>query len=55
MICQRCDGTGLIERDRLYALLVLRKFETCPDCGGYGIIHCCEGEIANDPRGEDQE
>ena len=47
MICQRCDGTGLLERER--------KFEACPDCGGYGIIHCCEGEIANDPRGEDQE
>jgi hypothetical protein len=26
----------------------------CPDCGGYGIVHCCEGdrEIEDDDRPE---
>lgn len=29
MICERCGG----------------KVPICPDCGGTGISHCCEGEV----------
>jgi excinuclease UvrABC ATPase subunit len=40
MICQRCEGDGMILVDdparRDWA-------EPCPDCDGMGIAYCCEG------------
>lgn len=58
MICRRCHGRGsvwdlskavqnwetldkfpLTPNDKL-----LRPLGACPDCGGLGVIHCCEGE-----------
>lgn len=42
MICERCHGERFIQvhggGDR--APLI----EPCPDCGGCGLEHCCEGE-----------
>ena len=38
MRCDRCHGTGTVPA--IYGQLV----RPCPDCGGTGITHCCEGE-----------
>lgn len=35
MICPTCWGLG--DNNIIY------EFKPCPDCGGTGIIHCCEG------------
>jgi len=47
MQCDRCHGTGNImigicgDPSMPYP---------CHRCGGSGIIHCCEGEVANDQQ-----
>ncbi len=38
MICETCHGTGL--KSLVLALI------PCPDCGGAGFTHCCEGDQA---------
>jgi hypothetical protein len=47
MRCPKCAGIGsLIEIARGWRLI------PCPDCGGSGIVHCCEGDsIQPDPPG----
>ena len=35
MLCGFCYGKRLIIRDG--------KMEPCPECGGQGLVHCCEG------------
>lgn len=64
MICDRCHGSGML--DETYLLPVTRdprKYNvTCPDCGGSGITHCCEGErpdcatpeISHDEKDQEQ-
>jgi hypothetical protein len=50
MICETCHGKGAIEErpgPDQPALLV-----PCPDCGGYGIGHCCDGLAEQDLDGE---
>ena len=48
MICERCHGTG----KRVHRSVGLRcrvktvSLEPCPDCGGCGFTHCCEGDQA---------
>jgi hypothetical protein len=37
MRCAICYGTGSIVTPY-----------PCPDCGGTGIVHCCDGDVAND-------
>lgn len=41
MVCPDCNGKGgfLPYEPGLFNLV-------CSTCGGYGIIHCCEGEQA---------
>ena len=38
MICEYCQGKG-----RQSEALTL-TIEPCLFCGGFGIVHCCEGE-----------
>jgi len=37
MRCNFCDGIGII----------FSQSQTlpCPECGGYGVAHCCDGLI----------
>lgn len=42
MRCEVCQGSGL----RLNA--------PCAECGGFGIIHCCEGLVASPECGPDE-
>lgn len=55
MICETCHGTGRQYRDSLPVTGAMpgdpdvapgsgSVFEPCADCGGYGIVHCCEGD-----------
>lgn len=37
MLCPVCFGRGWWYR------------RICPECNGVGIIHCCEGEVAQPP------
>jgi hypothetical protein len=60
MRCERCGGTGQVEAiicrcnhlfhmrapDGGSTVLTISALVTCPDCGGCGIVHCCEGEWA---------
>lgn len=48
MICQKCVGSG-IERDESGGWKSVR---ICPDCGGCGIAHCCEGECVDQAEKE---
>ena len=41
MICETCRGAGWIEGGEVYP-----RWEPCPDCGGNGTMHCCEGNQA---------
>ena len=45
MVCERCHGRGIW----VYRVDRITKFpdlnaRLCPDCGGSGIVHCCEGD-----------
>ncbi len=43
MRCEPCHGTGWVGHGM--------GGDTCGDCGGSGIVHCCEGLTAcNDPE-----
>lgn len=48
-LCMTCYGIGecLVDENR-QPVTRLRdgwSFAPCPDCGGCGRVHCCEGEI----------
>jgi len=48
MICETCHGDGYVyERYTIW-----NKFVPCPECGGCGIQHCCEG-LHEQPTAED--
>jgi DnaJ-class molecular chaperone len=38
MKCDKCNGSGKMP------VKSLEYYRTCDRCGGFGIIHCCEGE-----------
>lgn len=40
MRCESCQGRGWIVRRRD------NYWVYCPDCGGSGVTHCCEGDRA---------
>lgn len=37
-VCQKCDGTGLVEYRRSMDPACKREEECCPDCDGHGYI-----------------
>lgn len=41
MICERCSGTG---KKVLARIGRNEHYEPCPDCYGFGIVHCCDGD-----------
>jgi hypothetical protein len=44
MICETCHGEGeVVTRQPLPEGLVEISIRPCPDCGGCGFTHCCEG------------
>jgi hypothetical protein len=47
MICSSCYGIGEVLVDRegkpVSRLRDAATMITCPECGGCGIVHCCEG------------
>lgn len=43
MICKYCEGKG-----KQFEALTM-KIEPCLYCGGFGIIHCCEGACEETP------
>lgn len=44
MKCETCQGTGF-KREWLSLMGgALWRDVPCPDCGGCGLAHCCEGE-----------
>lgn len=42
MRCKECSGTGRVTVVTTTHLLL--SWQQCPDCGGCGITHCCEGD-----------
>lgn len=47
MKCERCQGTGRLWVRYYYDAAGQRPIDStpipCPDCGGFGIVACCEG------------
>lgn len=48
MVCERCHGTGYpapryVEVEGEAPRLVRDAQLPCPDCGGCGRLHCCDG------------
>jgi len=56
MLCPDCYGKGQVLEKRIIAEYVYKGHgdydineevfyvpEPCPECKGYGVIHCCEG------------
>jgi hypothetical protein len=35
MLCDICHGTRMIQ--------TVGMIQPCPECGGHGSIHCCDG------------
>lgn len=48
MICPTCHGEHYILRGRDPVTGRPARLP-CPDCGGCGLAHCCEGERAQPP------
>lgn len=52
MRCETCGPDGMIPR---YLRMPLGARTPCPDCGGFKVVHCCDGlTAANDPIGKDR-
>lgn len=54
MICETCHGAGylparVLDNQRRGAWVKL----PCTDCGGSGIVHCCEGDRMTEDEDED--
>lgn len=57
MRCERCQGIGKLTYDQLTPQEkgYMDQFGSvfpCPDCGGCGISHCCDGLTAENDCGE---
>jgi hypothetical protein len=42
MRCERCNGTGIASSPHDPTAGIWSNYP-CPDCGGCGFSHCCEG------------
>ena len=54
MICPTCHGKGYV-RSPYIPDLGLWVHSPCPDCGGCGIAHCCDGIDMPTPQTHDKE
>jgi len=59
MRCETCKGTGKTEHRSCFiaGLAYTHSMLPCPDCGGTGFAHCCEGlrETPEAGAGEESE
>ena len=46
MICDTCKGSGQVPEVGRWGPWLIQGHKPCADCGGFGIIHCCEGDQA---------
>ncbi len=46
MLCDHCHGKGLVQHDS--------RAEPCAECGGFGVLHCCEGLQAQSGEAADR-
>lgn len=47
MICETCHGKGMVtlyDIARRTSMSAKPVTGLCPTCGGYGQVHCCEGD-----------
>ena len=49
MRCEACHGRGYVWRGASDDDLVVFNQVPCPECGGCGVGHCCDGLQANEP------
>ena len=52
MLCDTCrwsERPGFVRAPRASENTVYHEFVPCPDCGGQGIAHCCDG-ICEQPQ-----
>ncbi len=47
MLCPTCYGKGLVKR--------VGTPTPCAECGGCGVLHCCEGLVAQPGEGAEAE
>lgn len=52
MICPICHGTGFVNRHFSGETGTVPQTLPCPECGGTGIGHCCDG---HQPTARDEE
>jgi hypothetical protein len=46
VLCEHCHGKGVV--------LLGGAPYPCPECGGLGLLHCCEGLQAQPERGKEE-
>jgi hypothetical protein len=52
MLCETCrfsERPGFVRAPRTSESTARPEFVPCPDCGGQGIAHCCDG-ICEQPQ-----
>lgn len=42
MRCPTCDGSGIIHHEQYHGLHDLWVMSYCEECGGSGVVSCCE-------------
>ena len=52
MICPNCDGKGVIQYER-YPANDLWVMSYCEECGGSGVVSCCEPQADARVRTDD--
>lgn len=50
MICRTCHGTGRKSFADLPGAELVPSPLPCPECGGSGFTHCCEGDQVQPDR-----
>jgi DnaJ-class molecular chaperone len=46
MRCERCQGLGNLPINFTFGDYHATTLMPCPDCGGCGVAHCCDGLTA---------
>jgi DnaJ-class molecular chaperone len=53
MRCDQCSGRGVVRRWILLPNGDMLRDVPCRDCGGTGVLHCCEGMQEHPPSGKE--
>src|SRR5437762_2512331 len=51
MLCEWCHGKGITEKTSACGTVRV----PCQECGGCGILHCCEGLVEQSPPSHPQD